>query len=146
MQQKTEWTPQKNVELNHELAGKLAKATEAVEKINKAAMAMPHLPPNRQKTVEAAALHFQEICDERDKYAASLADAQNEITRQKVEIESLNSLHNLLESRLESAIVAKDAAVEEMAKAYAERKIYVKFCESLQAQLKTFLADEPANG
>lgn len=89
------------------------------------------LPADRIKQVEAGLTLFQQIQAERDALRDELREANEIITRQRVEIESLNQLHNMLESHIQTYMVQRDDAV-------AQRAAYETLFATVQAQLRVF--------
>lgn len=89
------------------------------------------LPEDRMKTVEAGLTLFQQIQAERDSLRDELRDANETITRQRVEIESLHQLHNMLESHIQTYMVQRDEAV-------AKTAAYEALFASVLAQLRVF--------
>lgn len=90
-----------------------------------------NLPEDRVKTVEAGLALFQQVQAERDNLRSALHEANHVITQQRVEIDSLHQLHNMLESHIQSYMLQRDEAV-------AQRAAYETLFATIQAQLRVF--------
>lgn len=89
------------------------------------------LPEDRQKAVEQGLALFQQVSAERDLLRNELREAHETITRQRVEIESLHQLHNMLESHIQAYMIQRDEAV-------AHRAAYEGLFATIMAQLRVF--------
>ena len=89
------------------------------------------LPESRVKTVEAGLALFQQVQAERDDLRNQLREAHETITRQRVEVESLQQLYNMLESHINGYMMQRDEAV-------AQRSAYETLFATIQAQLRVF--------
>jgi len=76
----------------------------------------PALPLDRHKTVEAGLAAFQQLAADRDNLKRELLAVREELTRRDVRLEEMNRLTNLIESRINTALIQRDAAVSEAAR------------------------------
>jgi len=90
-----------------------------------------NLPASREAAVQQGLAYYQEIGAERDQLAREVALLKSEIAAHKVCVEAQASQITDLESRMASARIERDKAVEEKAE---YRTILVGF----QAQLRAF--------
>lgn len=97
----------------------------------KAIEAESALPADRQAAVEQGLALFQITAGERDRLKTQVAELNNTITQQRVEIEALQSLVNMMESRTRDHQIERDQAV-------AERAAYESLFIVIQAQMRAF--------
>lgn len=89
------------------------------------------LAADRQAAVEQGLTLFQMTAGERDRLKSQVSDLNNIIAQQRVEIDALQSLVNMMESRIREYQIERDQAV-------AERAAYESLFVIIQAQMRAF--------
>jgi hypothetical protein len=73
--------------------------------------AIPDLPPDRQKAVEAGLMAHQQIANERDWLRNHVGELKDEISALKIRIDEMERMRNTIESRINTCIAQRDEAV-----------------------------------